>query len=372
VKRKLAIAAGVLLLALLIVSRLSQPPAPPPSPATAPAPTLAVPATGVLARTVFAHYYAWYSAPPFTPDYEHWDGGDPRRAGLPANIAASSYPALDPYASANPDVVHQHMAWLKMAGVQVLIYSWWGQGNAIDARVLPVMDAAAQEGLSVAFQLEPYSGRTFAGALADITYLNRRYGSHPAFFRASRPTEYGPSTAPRGLVFIYDPPQGGTFDSLRGTPGDSIILARQNDARLYSDADIRASISGLHLDGVYNYGQYVYAALPPISSDYLAIYSASPGFDNGRSGTSRPVSVPRQDGKYYDSSWQGLAVLKPEAVAVVSFNEWHEDTQIEPARPFSYGGYRYSDYDGAYGLAGEPAQLGYLTHTADWVRRYKS
>jgi glycoprotein endo-alpha-1,2-mannosidase len=353
---------------VVLVALTSRRPTPP-----AAAPAAAPPPAHPFPRTVFIHYYAWYSAPPFTPTYGHWDGGDPNRPGLPANITSASYPLLGPYSSTDPAVLRQQMAWIKAAQADVIAYSWWGVHDVTEANAPAVLDAAAAQGLHVSFQLEPYKGRTVSSMIDDIRYLYGKYGGHPAFYRVSRPTMYGPSTAPRGVFFVYSPPQDGTLDSLRGTADDAIILARTDDGKLYSDSDIRASLRALRADGLYNYGAYTYHALPKLSSDYIVVYSAAPGFDNSRAaGVSNPSKVPRQDGAYYDRSWGGLAAAKPEGVAVVSFNEWHETTQIEPAKPFFYDNYTYQDYQGHYGLTGADAALAYIERTAYWVSRYKA
>jgi glycoprotein endo-alpha-1,2-mannosidase len=364
----IAIAAGTAVLLTIVILLLLSTPQPAAQPA-APAKPPAQP----LPRPVFIHYYAWYTAPPFTSDYGHWDGGNPARPGIPANITSASYPLLDPYSSTDPAVLQQHMIWMKEAKADILIYSWWGRNDPTDTRVKAVMDAAARQGLRVAFQLEPYRGRTVQSVIGDLGYLYREYGGHPAFYRASRGTMYGPSTSARGVFFLYDPPSGGSLEPIRGTANDAIVLGRMDDGKLYSDAAIRASIAPLQLDGLYNYGQYTYRALPQISADYIVVYAASPGFDNTRTpGAGHTAQVSRDGGAYYDRSWQGLVDHKPEATAIVSFNEWHETTQIEPAKPSSYDGFKYLDYQGHYGLDGAEAPLAYLERTAYWVSQYKS
>ena len=52
---------------------------------------------------------------------------------------------------------------------------------------------------------------------------------------------------------------------------------------------------------------------------------------------------------------------------MTSYNEWHEGTQIEPARAV---GAPYSSYDGAWRVRGKPAQKAYLHRTAWWTSRY--
>jgi hypothetical protein len=97
----------------------------------------------------------------------------------------------------------------------------------------------------------------------------------------------------------------------------------------------------------------------------------SPGFDNSRAaGITKPSFVPRNNGATYDSSWSTLLNSHPEWIAIVSFNEWHETTQIEPAKPMSYNGFQYLDYEGAYGLHGGAATTAYINRTAYWADRF--
>ncbi|HLH74548.1 MAG TPA: alpha-mannosidase [Chloroflexota bacterium] len=328
--------------------------------------------------TVYAHYYPWYSS---SPQFRHWNGGDSTRPDPQDNLATTSYPLLGPYDSRDVAVVlDQHMRWLFQANVDVLIVSWWGQASYEDSVVGGILSKAAQYGLRVCFQIEPYDGRTAASIIDDIAYLYSQYGHHPAFYRTTRPTLNGPSRDPRGMFFVYtptDPSLAAAIKTMRGTPNDAIILVRTDDSKMYSDADVRTQIGWTGADGMYNYGFYgantTYNVPLPWSPDYLLIYAVCPGFDNARaSGVTNPVIISRNAGAAYDTTWIQLTSQRPEGVAIVSFNEWHEGTQIEPAVPYQYGAYTYPDYEGHYGLTGPAAASAYLSRTAYWVNRYKN
>ena len=335
------------------------------------------------APTVFIHYYDWYGAPPLSPTYGHWDGGSIRRPDPSQNITSASYPVLGAYDSSSASVVRQHMAWIKAAHVDVVSVNWFGQGSLEDRLARIVMDGAAAQGLKVNFVINPYSGESVASIGSDIAYIYRKYGSHPAFYRASRPTKYGPSTRPRGLFMLYNPPAPRLYysdysklmDKIRGTANDAIVLVRTDDRLLYSDANLRPYLSALHFDGMFNYGVYGkadYQRQLPQSNDYILMFSVGPGFDNSRAaGITSPVKIARSNGSTYDGGWSALIARRPEWISVVSFNEWHETSQIEPARPLSYGAFRYLDYVGAYGLRGSAASNAYITRTALWADRFK-
>ena len=67
--------------------------------------------------------------------------------------------------------------------------------------------------------------------------------------------------------------------------------------------------------------------------------------------------------------WDRAIRAQPDIVTITSYNEWHEGTQIEPARAV---GPPYLSYEGAYGLNGKAAERAYLDRTAYWVKRLRA
>ena len=85
---------------------------------------------------------------------------------------------LGAYSIADKAVLAQHFAWLREAGIGVIISSWWGQGSREDRAVPLLLEIAEEYGIKVAFHIEPYGGRTANRLLDDVKYIYDRYGGY--------------------------------------------------------------------------------------------------------------------------------------------------------------------------------------------------
>jgi hypothetical protein len=97
--------------------------------------------------------------------------------------------------------------------------------------------------------------------------------------------------------------------------------------------------------------------------DAIFVPSVGPGYVDGRAVIGSPAFRPRAAGTTYDQMWQRAIDSGAEWTSIVSFNEWHEGTQIEPAVPKSIEGFTYLNYEGAYGATGVAAETAYITRT---------
>lgn len=356
------------------------------SPSAAPGPTLssATPTQSVStplppvegpdpSYKVAAFYYAWYGNPEVDGTWIHWDQAGHKP---PQDIGSDYYPQLGAYSSNDPLVVAQHMAWLRQAGIGVIIVSWWGQGTVEQKPIPLIMEMAEKYGIKVAFHIEPYDGRTADGLADDVKYLYRRYGSSPAFFRSTASSRYSPGNQPKGMFFVWCiefAVQGcgkqqvqadywqKAMDEIHALPDGTLVIANTLQS---------SWINGGHFDGLYNYvtlhlereGGFSWArSLPP---DSLYIPSVIPGNSANRVGYPSDTLVPREDGKTFNDQWTtalGTGV-QPDLVTITSFNEWHEGSMIEPPAVGANDshGYTYADF-------GTLPPDGYLTLTRQWI-----
>ncbi|MBB5868389.1 hypothetical protein F4553_001768 [Allocatelliglobosispora scoriae] len=331
----------------------------PASPASARAAAAAAP----LAANVHLFYYSWYGNPSFSGSYRHW----PQGGHTPPNdVGANLYPVRGAYDSGDfAGTVTQHMSWIAQAGVGVIVYSWWGQNSFEDQRAAGVLSAAAAAGIKVAWHLEPYSGRTAASTVADITYIQNRYGSSPAFYRDA-------AHGNRSAYYVFESLRITDWTPLDQVRSTAIVLAQTTDTSKVA-----------HFGGMYTYDAIAGATAPGWAN--AAAYckanglvwapSIGPGYIDDRAvpGNTTPT-LARDNGATYDREWGN--VLNPALggpppwVSITSFNEWHEGSSIEPASSNPPGGFGYQTYSGAYGLTGAAAESAYLTRTRYWVDRF--
>ena len=308
---------------------------------------------------IIAFYYGWYGNPATDGAYNNWnhavadDSG--RRFPGGDDIGANFYPEAGTYSSNDPETLDRQMLELRSARVGVISVSWWGKNHFTDRAIPRLLDAAHNHGIRVNFHIEPFGGRNALSTREAIHYLVDTYGSHPAFHKL---TEYGN----RPLFFLYDSyltPSAewaeiltpGNANTIRGTKYDAVVIGlwvKKNDGD---------SIKKAAFDGFYTYfgsDGFTWGSTssnwPALSefaahSKLLFIPSVGPGYIDTRI---RPwnnsTTRDRAGGKYYEKMFSAAIATRPPFISITSYNEWHEGTQIEPARPKKIESFTYLDY----------------------------
>ena len=283
-------------------------------------------------------YYAWFGTPEGDGEYHHWQQGG---SAPPVQVGSSYYPTRGTYSSSDTVVLTAQMREIGSAGVGTVIVSWWGRGSLEDRRLPLVLAAARAEGLTVAAHLEPYGGRTVASTGDDIAYL-RALGVADFYVWAS--------------VELPDEEWRALNGSLDGV-------------RLFANTNLPGRAAAGGFDGVYTYDVLLYdgSFFPRYCEqarrlELLCAPSVGPGYDARRATPDTRVR-PRRSGATYDAMWRGAIRARADIVTVTSYNEWHEGTQIESARPVA----GYDSYEGAWGRRGAAAESAYLDRTAYWA-----
>jgi glycoprotein endo-alpha-1,2-mannosidase len=309
------------------------------------------PALAHAAGETSIFYYPWWGTPQKDGKYLHWN----KNGRLPPrDLASTFYPSRGAYSSRDWKVLSQHMSEIARAGVDEVVSSWWGLGSPEADRLPTLMRAAWKHGIDVAVHLEPYEKwqRTRAIVEADFEYL-------------------------RGLgvarVYVYSP-----FDGLIPDAAWLELSARFPSMELWAQTSDAARAAGAGFDGVYTYDVYAVRGgafgsfcKRATKAGIACSPSVGPGYNASRATPDHRVRS-RRAGKTYDTMWRAAIAAKPDRVTITSYNEWHEGTQIEPARrhPGTILG-DYASYEGAYGRTGKAAERAYLARTAYWTKTYR-
>ncbi len=335
-----------------------------------------------LKRHFVFEYYAWYRTDPWS----HWNeaGHTP-----PASIAASTMPALGPYDSSDMSVIEQHAEWIAQSGVGAIALSWWGPGSSDDQLTHRIMDVMRAHDIHVTFHIEPYGAERAYRLADDVLYLLHEYGEkrrwdnfllHEFADGTSAPVLKGfrtilPPTVVdcRGITlpvpdYVPDEVWRAQLDTLR----ESIHSTFPRFTFLADSLDLgRTEAAGF--DGIAIYDSYVrpstwsQAAQTFSSRNLVSSFSINCGFDGylpvvprGECDIPLPFEPPVGPVVWSDDSSRLAAETAARAriaestqatigvqtnrtgandrqgfflAYVNTFNEWHEGTAFEPARP---------------------------------------
>jgi hypothetical protein len=318
----------------------------------------AAPRPFVAPGKVAVFFYPWYATMAHDAHWRHWE-----QAGHapPGDIGANFYPARGVYSSLDPAVLTAQAKDMAAAGVDRVVSSWWGRGDFEDWKLPENIAAMRGAGLEFAIHLEPYVGRSPATVTADLAYL-RTFGIRDIYLYQvdDRPAEeWAPVVA--------------AFPDLR-------FFAESGNLGSMTNGTFARYAAAAGFDGVYTYDPVRYGP-PELASTcawarqyrLLCAPSVAPGYDGRRAKPWDSRVVDLAGGRRYDDMWAWALAAGADDVTVTSWNEWHEGTQIEPARPYCFAdGFCSPGYDGAYGRTGPAAERAYLDRTAYWAATFRA
>ncbi len=295
--------------------------------------------------------------------YYPWHGGDDfhGRKYLREHLDPVQTPELGEYNDRNPDIIKQHIEWCEYAGIGLWVSSWWGPGKMTDVTMKDhIMKHPDLADMKIALFYET-SNRIpdftdVSNVKSDIKYIAETFFSHPNYFKIDG----------KPVLFIYLTrvlSRNGilkkTVDIMRDASKEAgfeiYIVGDQVFGKPPTSTDQLAL-----LDAVTNYDVYgssggkIYATQEKVDNYYQAqaewramahqvgtsfIPASAPGYNDtgvreGHLPLSRKLSENDEFGSLFKAMVNGaLKITDPETgnlFMVTSWNEWHEDTQIEP------------------------------------------
>jgi len=306
---------------------------------------------------VAAYYYPWHG-----PDF-HFGGGYMRKL-------VGQLPELGEYDDSLPSTVSQHLQWSRDANIQLWITSWWGPGSREDETTRNVILPHAELGTheicllyETSNRLQGHDGdRSTHRIIDDMNYMADHYWDHPNYLRIDG----------RPVVFLYISRVLTTENYLE----EAMLLMRTAAAKrghniyivgdqAFGDPPPPGEEYGPfdYMDAVTSYDVYGTLARGYAYKEGVDTYynkqnkwrsqakaqncgfmpAVSPGFnDRGvrlevdHLPLSRRLSPRSPFGSLFQASLkQAMKQLDPLAdniLCINSFNEWHEDSQVEPVK----------------------------------------
>jgi hypothetical protein len=273
-----------------------------------------------VSRMALAFYYPWYHL-------ESWK--DSRLTDSPTR----------PYSSDDPGVISRHIHQAKRAGIDGFVCSWWGPGDFTDKNFNKILDIARDSGFSAALYFETLSAsgpRDEREIERWLRYAISTYRAHSAMItRNGKPliVLWASNALPRTRWKAI-------MDRLKADGLEATYLGMGDDI-----ADLQV-FDGLHQYGVFSIpslSEYNrlgtratrdYAALGGPLTEKISTATVQPGYDErtipGRPGLFRS----REEGRFYSSTFQAAIDADPDWIFIVSWNEWYEQTQIEPSATY--------------------------------------
>jgi glycoprotein endo-alpha-1,2-mannosidase len=312
---------------------------------------------------VGAYYYPWHA-----DDFQRDDGYlrdllDPRHQ-----------PTLGEYDDTRPEIIAQHLAWSRQANIRLWVCSWWGAGAREDTTISNVIMKHTDLGDHQIALLYESTGRVKSSENwdpkrvgPDVERMCDVYFDHPNYYKVDgKPVILMYLTRVLDRYMDNNYVLGDVVAIMRETArkscnkelfiiGDQVWSSAPKQNEAYPAFDV--------LDAVTNYDMYGNMNHPPyagqaVVDDYYEeqrdwkqrageknvryIPAVSPGyndrgvrFEKDHVGLSRRLTKDSEPGTLFVAELQQARYLvdpgMDNLLLINSFNEWHEDSQVEPA-----------------------------------------
>jgi hypothetical protein len=263
---------------------------------------------------VLSYYYIWF-------DTQSWDR------------AKSDYPVLGRYSSSNVEVMRQHIKWAKEAGITGFIVSWKST-DKLNERLEKLIQVANEENFKLAII---YQGLDFSREPlpveqvdADLSYFIEHFADEQAFSLYEKPLVIWSGTWKFSREQVEQ--------VVLGKRDHILILASERNVEGYQrladlvdgDAYYWSSVNPDTFPGYLNKLSAMSEAIH--ANGGLWIAPAAPGFDARLIGGTTVVN--RKDGDTLEVQFNTAMQSSPDAIGLISWNEFSENSHIEPSENY--------------------------------------
>ena len=307
---------------------------------------------------LLVHYMPWYQAPPISGSWGwHWTMNhfNPELTDDTGHreIASHFYPLTGPYDSSDPALLEYQVLLMKLSGIDGVIVDWYGSENFWDYGLLndstqALFEYITKAGLVFSICYEDQTIRHMidnkhialtdarANAQKEMLYMQDNWFRDDAYLRASE----------RPVLFIFGPQYFKSasdwetlFSVLNAKP---VFITEDNTlppvtASSYPWPPMWASKDGVLSEKALN--DYLTSFYKKAANWDFWVASAFPGFKDiyKEAGVGDGYGfLDARNGETFKSTMQMALENNPDAIQLVTWNDYGEGTNIEPTEEYGY------------------------------------
>ena len=308
-------------------------------------------------KLVVCHYFNWFKTKEVSGSWDMWEwkgkgpNHDPETIltnGL-RDIASVYYPMIGPYDSTSPEVIEYHMLTALAAKIDGFFIDWYGIPSHTEKGFPALLDRAAQYGFKMCICFEDkamfgynYNARTreeaVQNAITNIDYILETHAKHPAYLHIDG--------VPVIINFSWtEPTDSVQAQGFSAAEYERILAEVRKKHQVYFIHDYHCHVREKYWDAVDSVYPWLDAngnclkrfykdAKARMDEGKLGFITSLvyPGFDNtGVWGWGDgPFITPREDGVFYERSWQMALSNDVRFVQIATWNDFGEGATIEP------------------------------------------
>ena len=304
-------------------------------------------------KKVYVHYMPWFQSMEYDGYWgQHWTMTNQNPENIDENgrrqIASYYYPLIGPYSSSDPDLQEYHFLLMKLAGVDGLIFDWYGSQDLYDYSIIKKSTETFIEGMEdlgltfsimyedrVAVQAAEsgLASSAIEAAQEDFLYIDRQYFSSPEYlYHNGKPLlfVFGPhhlvTEAEWNQVFTVLPPTN-LPNFLTLWAASDRVGPNSSGEFLWVDKD--------HLLA----HEYYYSVYPQV--DAITVGGAYPGFESfyvegGWTDGINEWTIDANEGHTFVETLNYTHHEVADFIQIITWNDFGEGTMIEPTEEFGF------------------------------------
>ncbi len=303
-------------------------------------------------KKVYIHYMPWFQSKGYNGYWgQHWtmtnQNPDIIDTDGKREIASYYYPIIGPYASDDPDLQEYHMLLMKLAGIDGVIFDWYGSKDIYDYQLIKEATESFMgrlDDLDMSFSImyedrvaqvavdQGMYANTTAAAQADFNYIKDNYFNRNNFF------EY----EDQKLMFVFGP--GTITDTTQWddiftvfpeteTPHFLTLWAANQNVGSNASGEFLWVAPDHLLAHEYYYNTY-------LNSDFVTVGSSYPGFDSfyeeGGWGLWHNWSIDHDNGNTFVETLNYTHHQDADFIQLATWNDFGEGTMLEPTEEYGF------------------------------------